>query len=85
MFRISEMQMKDIISISDGKKLGSILDLEVDIEKGIIEGLIVSGSQKLKGIFKKEEDEQIPWNRIIKIGEDVIIIKNHTSLNPFQE
>lgn len=32
--RISELQMKDVINISDGKRLGNIGDIEIDIDTG---------------------------------------------------
>ena len=38
--RLSDLQDKDIVSISDGKKIGSIIDVNID-EKGIMKSLVV--------------------------------------------
>ena len=40
--RISEFQVKDIVNISDGKKLGNMSDLEINTVTGKIEAIIVS-------------------------------------------
>ena len=70
--RLSELQSKKIISINNGKNIGSIID--VVIENGQIEALIIESS---KGLFNinKDLDMKIYWDEIEKIGEDVILIK----------
>ena len=32
MVRISEFQIKDVVNVADGKKLGNISDIEINIE-----------------------------------------------------
>ena len=61
--RLSELQSKKIISINNGKNIGSIID-----------ALIIESS---KGLFNinKDLDMKIYWDEIEKIGEDVILIK----------
>ncbi|MDQ0217163.1 YlmC/YmxH family sporulation protein [Peribacillus cavernae] len=77
MVKISEFQVKDIVNISDGKKLGNLSDLEINISTGAIEAIIITNSGKLMGLFGKDEDIIIPWNKIKKIGADVIIVEYH--------
>ncbi|PLT34290.1 YlmC/YmxH family sporulation protein [Bacillus sp. V5-8f] len=74
MVKISEFQVKDIVNIADGKKLGNLSDLDINITTGVIEAIIVSGSGKLMGLFGREEDIIIPWRKIKKIGADVILV-----------
>lgn len=71
--RLSELQSKKIISVNDGKNIGTIMDVNID-EKGKIDSLIL---ESVKGIFNlnKEMDTKIYWNEINKIGEDVILVK----------
>lgn len=71
--RLSELQTKKIISMTDGKNIGSIIDAVVD-ESGRIDSLIIESS---KGIFNlnKDLDTKIYWHEITKIGEDVILVK----------
>jgi YlmC/YmxH family sporulation protein len=75
MIRISEFQMKDVVNISDGRKLGNIGDIDINLKTGRIEAIIISGSGKVLGFFGKEEEVIISWKNILKIGEDVILVR----------
>ena len=68
--RLSELQLKEIINISNGKRIGIIIDVIVSTT-GQIEKLILEEKRGRK--FSKEEFE-ISWNQIIKIGDDIILI-----------
>ncbi|MDW2798085.1 YlmC/YmxH family sporulation protein, partial [Clostridium boliviensis] len=43
MIKISELQSKDVVSITDGRKLGQIHDLELDLREGQITAVVVPG------------------------------------------
>lgn len=75
MVRISEFQVKDVVNVSDGKKLGNISDIDINLNTGKIEAIIISGSGKVLGFFGREEEVVIPWKNILKIGEDVILVR----------
>ncbi|MDF1506667.1 YlmC/YmxH family sporulation protein [Robertmurraya sp. DFI.2.37] len=75
MIRISEFQMKDVVNISDGKKLGNIGDIDINLKTGKIEAIIITGAGKVLGFFGKDEEVTISWNNILKIGEDVILVR----------
>ena len=75
MVRISEFQIKDVVNVGDGKKLGNISDIEINLITGKIDALVISGTGKLLSIFGKNEEVIIPWKNIIKIGEDVILVR----------
>ena len=68
----TDLKEKEIINVSDGKKLGHIIDFLFDIETGQVKGIIVPGERK---IFRRAEDIFIPLERIKKIGGDVILVK----------
>lgn len=78
MVKISEFQIKDVVNVSDGKKLGNIGDIEINLNTGKIEAVIVTGNGKVLGFFGREEDIVIPWKNIIKIGQDVILVRYKT-------
>jgi YlmC/YmxH family sporulation protein len=84
MVRISEFQIKDVVNVADGKKLGNISDIDISIGTGKIEAIIISENSKILGLFGKDEEIVIPWRNIMKIGEDVILVKykemNHMSI-----
>ncbi|KAA0762946.1 YlmC/YmxH family sporulation protein [Bacillus sp. SH5-2] len=73
--RISELQMKDVINISDGKRLGNIGDIEIDINTGKVQSIIITKQARMLGIFGKDVEIVIPWEEIMKIGEDVILVR----------
>ena len=75
MVRISEFQIKDVVNIADGKKLGNISDIDISIGTGKIEAIIIAENSKILGLFGKDEEIVIPWRNIMKIGEDVILVK----------
>ena len=68
--RLSELQLKEIINISNGKRIGMIVDVIVSTN-GNIEKLVLEEKRGRK--FTKEEYE-VSWNQIIKIGDDIILI-----------
>ncbi|SES73326.1 YlmC/YmxH family sporulation protein [Anaerobranca gottschalkii] len=72
--RISDLRNKEILNFSEGLLIGHFDDLEIDLEKGIIKSLIISGRRGFLVFFTDEPDIIIPWNKIIKIGHDVIIV-----------
>lgn len=73
--KISDFQTKDVINITDGKRLGQISDLELDLKQGRIEAIIVPGYSRFMGLFGGGTDLIIPWRNIVKIGSDVILVK----------
>lgn len=75
MVKISEFQIKDVVDVSDGKRLGNIGDIEINLTTGKIEAFVINGSGRVLGFFGKDEDVVIPWKNILKIGQDVILVR----------
>ena len=57
------------------KRLGNIGDIEIDMNTGKIESIIISKQARMLGIFGKDIEIVIPWKEIVKIGEDVILVR----------
>lgn len=74
MMKISEMQAKDIVNLENGKRLGYITDIDINLETGEIKALIITSSNKMISLFNKEVEIVIPWRNIYKIGDDVILV-----------
>lgn len=77
MSKISEFQSKDVVNVADGKMLGHIGDLDIDMTSGKIESLVIPGNGKMMGLFGRESDIVISWQNIIRIGTDVILVRVH--------
>jgi YlmC/YmxH family sporulation protein len=80
--KISDFQTKDVINIVDGKRLGQISDLELDLRRGVIDAIIVPGYTRFMGLFGGGADLIIPWRNIVKIGADVVLVKIEESRMP---
>ncbi len=72
--KAGELRQKEVINISDAKRLGFVADVEVSLEHGAIEAIIVPGKSKLFN-FSSGGDCVIPWHKIKKIGDDVILVE----------
>jgi YlmC/YmxH family sporulation protein len=81
--RVSELRLLDIINIEDGRRLGPIIDLDLDLDKGVVKGLLVLEPSRGKGFFSggRGGDIFIPWEKVIKIGLDVILIDGRDLVN----
>lgn len=73
--KISDFQTKDVINIIDGKKLGQVSDIELDLKQGRIESIIVPNYSKFMGLFGRGRELVILWHNIVKIGADVVLVR----------
>ncbi|MFC7392474.1 YlmC/YmxH family sporulation protein [Scopulibacillus cellulosilyticus] len=77
MAKISDFQAKEVVNVENGKRLGHIGDLDVNLTSGKIESLIIPGSGKMMGLLGRDNDVTIPWRNIVRIGADVILVRFH--------
>jgi YlmC/YmxH family sporulation protein len=75
MVKTSELRMKDVINVVDGRRLGLIGDLELDLEQGRVKSVVVPGTSRFLGLFGRDRDTVIDWRQIQKIGQDVILVE----------
>ncbi|MDR2530087.1 MAG: YlmC/YmxH family sporulation protein [Oscillospiraceae bacterium] len=73
--RIADLRCKEVINICDGQRLGYVEDVLFGIPDGRVVALIVPGPARFFGLFGREDDYMIPWDRIMRIGEDIIIVE----------
>ena len=75
--RLSELQNKEIIDISTGKRVGNIIDASINTD-GTIERLILEERKNSKRILKGIKEEiTIYWDKIVKIGDDTILVNTN--------
>jgi YlmC/YmxH family sporulation protein len=79
--KTSELRVKDIINVLDGKRLGFVGDLELDLEQGRVQALVIPGHARWFGLLGRDSDRIIPWAHVQKIGEDVILVKLASETN----
>ena len=75
MLNTDEIRNKEVINIFDGKSLGYVCDIEINLQAGTIDGLVLPGSRGIFNLFGKgEEDIVIKWSDVKTVGEDVILV-----------
>ncbi|HIS28826.1 MAG TPA: YlmC/YmxH family sporulation protein [Candidatus Avamphibacillus intestinigallinarum] len=74
MVTLSELQKKEIVTTAEGKRLGYIVDVELDPELGKVIALIVFEREQ-GALLRKAEERVIQWEEIVTIGEDIILIQ----------
>lgn len=68
---LSDLQSKEIVDITSGKRMGLIIDVVVE-DSGRIKSLILQEKRIKK--FRVNDEYEINWSEIIKIGDDIILI-----------
>ena len=72
--RITELQYKELVDISDGTRYGFIGDMEIDAEHGTIKNIVVCGRTRMFGLLGRAPDVAFPWSAVKRIGADLILI-----------
>lgn len=76
MLSTDKLKNKEVINIADGRSLGFVCDIEVNLVDGTIDGIVIPAERGLFHFFGgKEEDTIIKWDRIRTIGDDVILVE----------
>ena len=70
-----DFKHKEVINISDGRRLGFVQDVTADLDSGVITSIIVPGNSRLLNVFTGNSDIVIPWQNIKCIGDDVILVE----------
>ena len=76
MLSTDKLKNKEVINMRDGRSLGFVYDIEVNLEAGTIDGIIIPAERGLFHFFaSKEDDFIIKWDNIRTIGDDVILVE----------
>ena len=76
-----DFKHKEVINITDGRRLGFVQDVCADLDTGKITHIIVPGSNKLINIFSQNNNVVIPWQKVRCIGDDLILVEMMSSKN----
>ncbi|MGH4051342.1 MAG: YlmC/YmxH family sporulation protein [Clostridium sp.] len=72
MFAINNLRQMEIIDMNSGSKMGYIKDLKVDCDDYRIISIILPTHKS--SWFNKNNSIEIPWEKVKKIGVDVILV-----------
>ena len=73
--RFTQLQCKEVICVTDGRRLGFISDVLVEVPEGQICAIIVPGPCRILGVAGRKDDYVIPWNCIKRIGPDIVLVE----------
>ena len=76
--KTDDFREKEVIDIKDGRRLGFVSEIEFDVCDGKITAIIVQGACG----FGKNDAVCIPWDKIDKIGEDIILVDSCGCMPP---
>jgi YlmC/YmxH family sporulation protein len=71
---VTELRSKDVICRADGRRIGTVCDVEFDTCSGQITAFILFGRGRCFGLFGHEEDIRIRWEDVEVIGDDAMIV-----------
>lgn len=75
MLNTEEIRNKEVINIYDGKSMGFVCDIEINLKEGRIDGIVLPGDKSFMKIFGRETNGYIvKWKYVKTVGEDVILV-----------
>ena len=78
---LSDLQEKEVIDISTGKRIGTIIDIIISMT-GNISKLVLEDRKTTRKLFSNtKEDIYLDWKQIIKIGDDIILVDSKNDLD----
>jgi len=83
-FTFCELRERIVVNISDGKQLGRLVDICIHCT-GKVVGIIAPGDARFLRNLKSSENIFIPWENVIRIGDDVILVDlqaGNTNIQP---
>ena len=73
--KFTDLHCKEVICISDGRRLGYVCDVRVEVPEGRVCAIVVPGPGKLMGLVGCRDDYVIPWHCVCRIGPDIILVE----------
>ena len=69
-----DLRCKEVICLRDGRRLGYVSDLRIEIPEGAVVAIVVPGKCRLWGLLEHKDEYVIPWHCIRRIGPDIILV-----------
>lgn len=69
------MRQKEVINACDCKRLGCVVDIEMDFCRGCIEAIVIPVPGKVCSFLGADSEFIIPIECIKKVGPDIILVE----------
>ena len=78
---LSDLQNKEVIDISTGRRIGTIIDVIISLDGTISKLILEDRKSSRRFLVNGKEDTSINWKQIKKIGDDIILVEKKEELN----
>lgn len=75
MLRACDLKQREVVNVVNAERLGFIYDVDVDFATGKINSIIVPNKSGVLGMFGKKDDYVIPWDCIVAIGPELVLVR----------
>ena len=72
--RFTDLHCKEVICVSDGRRLGFVSDACIELPEGKLTAIIVPGPCRFFGLWGPRDDYVIPWHCIRRMGPDIVLV-----------
>lgn len=79
-YTFCELREKVVVNVCDGKQLGRIVDICIHCS-GKVVGVIAPGDIKFFKNLKGCDNIFIPWQNVVRIGDDVILVNLQSDIS----
>ena len=73
--RLCELREKEVINLCNCRRLGCVVDVDIDVCDGKVLAIIIPVPGKICGILGSDGEYVIPFGCIKKIGPDIILVE----------
>lgn len=73
--RVCELRQKEVVNICSGRRLGCVVDVDINVCSGTVEYIIIPGPGRICGFLGTDSEYVIPFSCIKKIGPDMILVE----------
>lgn len=74
MLKNFDLRQKRVIDVETAEVIGFIRDMDIDFDSGKIRSVTIPG-RGVFGTFLKEKNVIVPWESVIAIGSEFVIVK----------
>ena len=78
MLKSFDLKRKKVIDVETAELIGYIHDMDIDFKSGKINSITIP-QRGILSFFKREKNVIFPWENVIAIGSEFVIIKQKES------
>ena len=72
--KFTDLHCKEVIALCDGRRLGFISDVRIELPEGHVVAVIVPGPCRFFRLWGRKDDYVIPWHCVKKVGPDIVLV-----------